>query len=187
MASVKSDVILTPEFRVAGPLNVFTTNDNGKYTLRALFKKGEKLSEIKQAIKQVAEEAFRTTKGVALPIHDQGEKDGYDGYEDGALFMNLSSNMRPGLVDPAAQRIMDDEDFYPGCWAHAKIRFYSYEYQGKKGVGVGVDNIQKLRDDEAFSGREKPEDAFDPVEGATTADDVMGDGADEKDPLGVLD
>ena len=180
--TVKSDLLLTPEFRVAGPLSIFQPNENGKYSLRALFKPGEKLTQLIVAAKKVAEEEFGSTKGITFPFHDQGDKEGYDGYEPGALFINLASGMRPGLVDEAAQRILSQDEFYPGCWAHAKVRFYSYDYKGKRGVGVGVDNIQKLRDDEPFSGRESPESAFAPIAGAKSAADVM----DNEDPLSAL-
>ena len=37
---------------------------------------------------------------------------------------------------------------YSGCWGRASINFFPFNTNGNKGVGVGLNNIQKLKDDD---------------------------------------
>ena len=87
------------------------------------------------------------------------------GYE-GMIFATAKSKTKPGLVDQNVQPIIEEGVFYAGCWARATIVAYAYDKAGNRGVAFSLQNVQKLRDDEAFSGRMNPEDEFAPVEGA---------------------
>ena len=78
--------------------------------------------------------------------------------------LNASSKQQPGLVDRRCNRIIDQTQLYSGCWAHVDLNFFAYKTQGNQGIGAGLNNIQKVRDDEPLGGRKRAEDVFSPVE-----------------------
>lgn len=175
--------VMTPEFRVSFP-NVFRPQaplqEGGtpKYGLTMLFKKGEDLSKLKAAAKAAAEEKWgadqaKWPKNLRQPFRDQGEKD-FEGYEDGAVFVSATSKQKPGLVDAQVQPILDEAEFYPGCYARATVRAFAYDAAGNRGVAFGLQNIQKLRDGDPLGGRTKPENDFAPVETADAGGDDAG-------------
>lgn len=78
----------------------------------------------------------------------------------GMMFMNTSSKRKPGVVDKAAQPIMDDTEVYSGCWA--RVALNAFAFSGKKtGVSMGLNHVMKWKDDEPLGGvPESAEDAF---------------------------
>lgn len=175
--------VLTPEFRVSYP-KVFKAerNDlNGKdeFGLVALFKKGEDLANLKAAAKAACEKKWgadpkKWPKTLRDPFRKQDDRekeddDGNafmpDGYEKGAFYINAKSQKRPGLVDAKLQDIIDENDFYGGCYARAQVNAYAYETKGNAGVAFGLNHIQKLREGEPFgSAPRNASDVFSPVE-----------------------
>jgi hypothetical protein len=114
-------------------------------------------------------------KGKAVlknPFRDGAEKSELDGY-DGMIFAAATSKMQPGMVDASLNRIIDEQEFVSGHYARATVTAYGYDKQGNKGVAFGLQNLQKLRDGEAFSGRTAAENDFDQVD--TAFDKVEGD------------
>lgn len=63
---------------------------------------------------------------------------------------------------------LDDRDVYAGCWVRATLNPFVWGHKTKNpgGVGVsfGLQNIQKLRDDESFSGKAKATSDFEAVD-----------------------
>jgi hypothetical protein len=60
--------------------------------------------------------------------------------------------------------VLDAEQAYAGRWARASVNFWSYDTSGNRGVAVGLQNVQLLRDDEKLgSNTPKPQDVFKPV------------------------
>jgi hypothetical protein len=173
--------VVTPEFRVSYP-SVFQPkrNDlNGKdeFSVVALFPKGADLSALKAAAKAAVVEEWgpdekKWPTKLRLPFRDQGEKkkDGVmpPAHEEGAIFMNLKSQQKPGVVDQNVQPILDAVQFYGGCYARASVRAYAYEMKGNAGVAFGLQNIQKTRDGDSLGGRAAPEKDFAPIPGAET-------------------
>lgn len=170
-----ADNVLTPEFRVSFPYvfrpqKALEAGKEPKYSVTMLFKKGENLSALKAAAKKVAvekwgEDQSKWPKNLRLPFRDQGEKE-FAGYEAGAIFITATSKQRPGLVDANVQDILDESQFYAGCYARATIRAFAYDQAGNRGVAFGLQNVQKLRDGEPLGGRSRPQDDFEPIEGA---------------------
>ena len=165
--------ITTPEFRVSFA-NVFKPRafegQEPKYSLCMLFDKKTDLSALqKLAADAVAEKWPNPSdrpKGLRNPFRDgDKEKADVEGYE-GKIFINASTKMKPGIVDQDVQPIISEEDFYSGCYARATLTAYAYDTAGNRGVAFGLQNLQKLRDGEAFSGRAKAEDEFSPVDSA---------------------
>lgn len=177
---------LTPYFRVSFP-NVFKPkrNDfNGKdeYSLVALFPKGADLSVLKAAAQEAITKKWGADKSkwpsnLRTPFRDQAERaknvDGKmilpSGHEEGAIFMNLKSTQRPGLIDKDKQEIIDEADFYSGCWARASVNAFAYDQKGNRGVTFGLMNLQKVKDDAPLGKRTRAEDDFSPVESSTAS------------------
>lgn len=163
--------VMTPKFRVSYP-NVFKAkrNDlNGKdeYSIVALFKKGEDLSALKKAVEDCLTEKLgadksKWPKNLKSPFRDQGEREG-SGYEAGATFINLKSSQKPGVVDANVQPIIDENEFYAGCYARATVRPYYYDQKGNKGIAFGLQNVQKVSEGEPLSGRASATNEFAPV------------------------
>jgi hypothetical protein len=184
----------TPPFRVSYP-NVFKArrNDlNGKdeFSVVALFKKGEDLTKLKEAAQAAIIEKWGADKtkwpaNLRSPFRDQGERakneNGKEvlpaGYEKGAIFLNLKSSQRPAVVNQSVEKIIDEAEFYAGCYAMASVNAYAYDQKGNKGVSFGLGNIQKVKDGEPLGGRSTPEQDFAPIEVETTAAASGGTGA----------
>jgi len=185
MAELKK--VTTPIFRVSFP-NIFTPTsfDGGpaKYGVSMLFEPA-KFSEADKkawaAMKALADEVSKNAFKKALKdlpdnfkkaFRRGEEKEGLDGYGPGIIFVNATSKMKPGLIDKDKTIITDQESFYAGCYARATVVCFSFDNKGK-GIAFGLNNLQKVRDGEAFSGRtDASEDFDDDLEaGASTAED----------------
>ncbi len=171
-----TDNILTPEFRVSFPYLFRPSKpmqDGGvpKFTITMLFPKDADLSALKAAAENALHERWGTDpkkwpNNLRSPFHDQGEKD-FEGYEEGAKFITATSIQRPGLVDAQVQAIIDESEFYPGCYARATVRAFAYPKPGQTGmtpgVAFGLQNVQKTRDGDSLGGRTRPQDDFAPA------------------------
>lgn len=178
--------INTPEFRVSYP-NVFKPkrndlNGQDEYSVVALFPKGADLSKLKEAAQKAIIDKWGPDKAkwpanLRSPFRDQGERakvvDGKRilpaGHEEGAIFLNLKSKQRPGVVDQNVQDILDESQFYAGCFARASVKAFAYDQKGNRGVAFGLGNIQKIRDGEPLGNRAKPEQDFAPIQTEQTA------------------
>lgn len=173
--------VMTPEFRVSYP-SVFKPklNDlNGKqeYSLQALFPKGADLTKLKALCQAACEkkwgkEPAKWPANLRTPFRDQGDRAKTNdqgkrvlpaGYEEGAKYLNLKSERKPGVVDQNVQPIIDETQFYAGCYAQATIQAFAYDQKGNRGVSFGLQNIQKTRDGQPFGNVTKAEDDFAPV------------------------
>ena len=142
-----------------------------KYSVCLLIPKSDKetLRKIKAAIVAAKERGKSIWGGkipanLKLPLRD-GDEDRPDQPEyAGHYFINASSKMQPGIVDKNVQPILDSTEVYSGCYARVSINFFPYNQAGNKGIGCGLNNIQKIADGDYLGGRSRPEDDFDVVE-----------------------
>lgn len=180
--------LITPEFRVSfanvfrpqAPLPGSRPDAKPKYGLTMLFPLGADLAKLKAAAAAAAQEFFGDklkdptfVAKMRSPFRDQGEKT-FEGYVKGAIFINATSTQRPGLVDAQVQAIIEESQFYSGCYAIASINAFGYNQLGNYGVAFGVNNIQKLRDGEPLGGRTRPEDDFKPAAPAAAGAPATG-------------
>ena len=123
-------------------------------------------------------------KGLRLPLRDGDAEfeEGKRGAEyKGFFFFNASSKNPPGVVEPSASGpvpIMDKDEFYSGCWGYVDVNFFPYNQAGNRGIGAGLNNLMKYKDDDRLDGRMKAEDAFAHIpapEGAEDEGASMGD------------
>ena len=104
----------------------------------------------------------------ALPIHDgDGPRpsDGMPYGEEcrGCWVFTASSKQPPFVVDANVQNIMDPRAVYSGMWGNISVNFFAYNQAGKKGIGCGLNGVQKTRDGEPLSGGITAEEAFKPA------------------------
>ena len=181
---LKTDIV-TPTFRASYP-SVFKPQLNklsGKqeFSLEALFEVGTDLTAMKKAAENACVNKWGTDKkawpkNLKSPFRDQKEKEKEgklpDGCTAGAVFMRLKSTKRPGLVDQNKVEIMEESQFYAGCFARAHVSAFAYSQAGNNGVSFGLNHVQFVKDGDPFSGRPNVESAFTAVEGAGEASDA---------------
>lgn len=173
--------IHTPVFRVAFPqmfeAKAAPGSEKKKYGLTMLFTLAElaknpvekKLfDEMKKAAQYAVEEKWpdvkKRPKNLMNPFRDGAEKTEYQGYGPGVVFVTATRSEKsgkPGLIDARKLKIEDPTDFYGGCYAHATVNPYAWEFMGKAGVSFGLQNVQKVKEGEPFGGKSKAEDDFD--------------------------
>ena len=180
-----ADKIITPEFRAAF-ISVFRAtapreNPDGKkkYSVRAVFMPDEDISELKKAASEAASAKWgkNVPKNVRSPFRTNEELDNpIPGVPDDAVIMTFSANedRRPGVVDNRLQDIIDESELYSGAWFRAQVRAYCYEQAGNRGISFGLENIQKLRDDDPLgSGRMPASKAFEAFGSSLKSADSM--------------
>lgn len=162
-----ADKIITPEFRAAfvGLFKATAPRENPdgkkKYSMRAVFMPGTDMADLKKSAATAASEKWGSAipKSLRSPFRLNEELDNpIPGVPDDAIVMTFSANedRRPGVVDANLQDILDDSEVYSGAWFRAQVRAYAYETSGNRGVAFGLENVQKLRDDEPLGGGRMP-------------------------------
>lgn len=123
-------------------------------------------------------------------LRDGSAKQDVAGYGKGTRFVNMTSLNRPGVIDrdksPIGPEHGNEDLIYPGAICRATVNVWSYGGKGSKstkykGVGIGLLNLQKLRDGERLDNRVAAEDDFDDDADSEWQDDV---GDDDEDDFG---
>ena len=81
----------------------------------------------------------------------------------GCWVFTASSKQAPFVVDANVQNIMDPRVIYSGMWGNVSVNFFAYNQAGKKGIGCGLNGVQKIRDDTPLSAHVTAEEAFKPA------------------------
>ena len=66
----------------------------------------------------------------------------------------------PQVVDANIQSILQQSDVYSGMYGRVSVTFFAYSNSVKKGIGCGLNAVQKLRDGEPLGGHISAEEAF---------------------------
>ena len=187
MAAFKK--LVTPVFRASFPQlfvpKAMQEGQTPKYSVSAVFEPSTfnaadkaRWDAILALLDETSLEKFKKKVG-DLPgnfkraIRDGAEKGDLEGYGEGKVFANLSSRMKPGVVD-ANGNDMAPDDIYPGCYMRATVSAYAYDQGGGKGIALGLQNVRFIRDGERLDARTDAGEDFKDVE----------DDRDEADPLG---
>lgn len=159
----------TPPFIASYADGVFeareTLSGDMKFQLSMIFPENTDWSLMDEIIEEVAAKKFgsdkkKWPKNFKSPKRSgNDDKDGAGPYKD-TFFMNGSSKRKPGLIDKEKNQLYDSDDFYSGCLARATISIFAFDKGGGKGVGIGLQNVQKLDDGEPIDGRVPAEDDF---------------------------
>ena len=204
MAAERTEKMTTPVVRISFP-DVFKMRSyqGGKpsYGIRLMFAKNDKeqmafLKKLSTAMedcmkRQWPDEATRPR----IPIvgHDKSPiKDGdKNSNGQGVPFIEKSpelaghyflsaSKYNDGLivVDRNREEILDTQAVYGGCWCKVNITAYARTRSDNKGISVGLNGVQKWKDDERLGNGGAPslEDMFE-------ADSGSNDSSNYKDDL----
>lgn len=173
----------TGNFR-SGPVrlsfpNLFVAqpDDKGvmKFSTSLLFPKGADISPLRRVHAEMTAENFPGRNDCHEAFRDQGCKS-FAGYEAGAYFTSCNSKKRPGLVGPDGKALYEHEEIYPGVWALVTIRPFVFgkEKGSKKwGISFGLQNVQKIADDEPFSGGPAASEEFAPLDASVGGEDAF--------------
>ena len=146
-----------------------------KFSIKAAFPPDADLSVLKKEAQEAvtAKWGDKPPKTLRSPFRLNEELDNPTmGIPDDWIIMTFSANedRRPGLVDASLQDIIDDSEVYSGAWFRVQVRCYAYDTAGNKGVGFGLENVQKTRDDDPIGKGKVPAskafEAFDAPAGA---------------------
>lgn len=137
-------------------------DDKPKYSTMVLIPKSDTETMAKL---HAAEDEVKATKAskwggkvphkLKLVIHD-GDEDDLERYPEraGHWYFTASSpaNYKPGVVDRNVQQILDQSEVYSGVFARVSVSAFAYDYNGTKGIGFGLNNVQVLGGGERLSG-----------------------------------
>lgn len=181
--------ITTSEVRLSY-VNVFVPkedqNGNLKFGVTCLLPKTDTVgyNQLMQAIQAEAQhEANGKLKGVSIqhvkhPIHDgdgvtqNGTPFGDECKGHWVFTATCKDDRPPSVVDQRVKPIQDKSQIYSGCYGHVALSIYAYDNQSK-GIGFGLNGLQKTRDGEALGFVFKAQDAFTAVAQPTPAIDPI--------------
>ena len=152
-----------------------------KYSVVAVINKNDThiIDKIKKAIQEVYDEERqgmfkgRTIASLALPLKD-GDNPG-EGREPnpsyvGCYYISANRKTAPGVVGRDRKPIINQDDFYSGCYGYISMTIAPYDINGKKGIKAYLNHIMKTRDGERLGGASTAE--FDFADVPISADDV---------------
>ena len=103
----------------------------------------------------------------AICVHDGDGPRPSDGQPFGAeckghwvFTASCKADRPPFVVDGQVQKIIDPTQVYSGCYGNVNVNFFAYTNSGKKGIGCGLNGIQKTRDGEPLGSTVTAEEAF---------------------------
>lgn len=128
-----------------------------KYSTAILIAKNDKenLNKLKAIIEEAKKDPkLSGVKKIALPLYDGDEEKPDDKYYAGCFYLNAkaSENHPPKVVDRHVEPIMDQDEIYAGCICNISVTAYAYNFSGHTGVGIGLGNVQKVKDGERMGG-----------------------------------
>lgn len=142
-----------------------------KYSICVLINKTDKetIEKIKAAVNAAIGNGQAVLAGkngqvnratLKLPLRDGDTDRPDDPAFVGQYFLNATAKRKPAVVDIKREEIIDPDEFYSGCYGRASLGFYAYNFQGTKGIAVGLNALQKIRDGEPLGGTVSVEEAF---------------------------
>ena len=100
----------------------------------------------------------------------------------GYMVITASSKTQPQVVDLNVQPILNQAEVYSGCYGRVNLNFFAYNQAGNRGIGCGLNCIQKVADGEPLSGGVSAQEAFG-GSNAYSAGPAMPQGAGQAQPF----
>lgn len=171
-------------------------NDDGKekYSIQIIIDKDDpQVNLIREAVISVAKSTFgeKVKLGaLKMPVRDgDTERDGKE-YEH-KFFLNANSSRAPQIVNRFGKIATEqdlDEYCYSGATFHVSVNIYGFDFGGKKGIAVGLNNIMLRKKTDRLDGATSAVNEFaqfaDKSEVADTPETAADDfGLDEDVPF----
>ena len=143
-----------------------------KYSVSLIIPKSDTatVNKVKTAIQAAYDEGQSKLKGnsrsvpslslIKTPLRDGDLERPEDPTYANCYFINANSPTKPGIVDAACNEIIERSEVYSGVYGRASINFYAFNSNGNKGIAVGLNNLQKIRDGEPLGGKSRAVDDF---------------------------
>ena len=150
-------------------------NQEAKYSVTVLVPKSNAQAKaaIDAAINYAIEQGVsKSWNGVRPPqpsicIHDGDGARPSDGMPYGeeckghwVFTASSKADRAPFVVDANVQPILQQAEVYSGMYGQVNVSFFPYNNSGKKGIGCGLNGVQKLRDGEPLGSQISAEEAF---------------------------
>lgn len=78
----------------------------------------------------------------------------------GCMVIVASSKTQPQVVDLNVQPILNQAEVYSGCYGRVSLNFFAYNQAGNRGIGCGLNCVQKIADGDPLSGGVSAQEAF---------------------------
>lgn len=186
MSETKPTKVVTKKARLSF-VHLFTPyahqpGQEAKYSCTVLVPKTDTITKAKidAAIEAARQEGLAKTWGGAVPpnlpipvydgdgVRPNGEPFGPEC--KGHWVFTTGSKQAPQVVDAGVNPILDQSEIYSGIYGRVSVNFFPYFAAGRKGIGCGLNNVQKLADGEPLGGRSTAAEDF----GAPQAAPVAG-------------
>jgi hypothetical protein len=145
---------------------------NPKFSVSLIIPKSDvaTIEKIKKAIEAAYTEGEGKLRGngrtvpaltaIHTPLRDGDIERPDDKAYANSYFINANSATQPGIVDADCNPILTHSEVYSGVYGRASINFYAYNSNGNRGIAVGLNNLQKIKDGEPLGGKASAESDF---------------------------
>lgn len=160
------------------PVSMNDDGSNAKYSVSLIIPKEDvkTINAVKKAIEIAAENGTKETFGgkdphkipnFKWPLRDGDiDRENDEAYAN-SYFLNATANPEkhvPQVVDKHRQKIIDQTEFYSGCYGYAAINFYPFNVSGNRGIACGLQHVMKSKDGPALGGSVSVDVAFAGIE-----------------------
>lgn len=164
-------------------------SSDAKYSVTLLIPKTDTitLNSIYREIEFAKQAGIQKTFGgvlppvIKVPIYDgDGTRPNGEPFGEecrGHMVLRASSREQPSVVDLNVQPILNPAELYSGCYIRASINFFAYNQSGNRGIGCGLDAVQKIEDGEPLTSRVTAAEAFGGSNAYTGSVATVGAGA----------
>lgn len=154
--------IITAECRIAFGQNIFKQNDKGRYSIGVVFEKDADVANLKELVQEHIKNTWGSKKPskLFLPIKTEEREDMLQKYPfmEDKIVLNASNGFEIPCIDLHGKEL-GESDLKSGDYVRLSISAYTYN-NVNKGVGFNINGIQKIKEGEAFYGRQSAADMF---------------------------
>ncbi len=169
-------VLVTPVFRgsycnLLKPRKIEEDSEPKYSILMLLPKNSKKVKAFLVELREMAAEVMKAKFGKVIaesklkyPLVKDGDEEASEEEGEnpnaGHWLINASNKFKPGIINMAHEDLNDETEVYSGAWYRCTIDVWAWSNKWGKGVSVNLNNVQKVKDDEPFTGRQQATDDF---------------------------
>lgn len=142
----------------------FNENSTPKYAGTFILDKNHpQVPELKAMMRTAINEKWdERPDGLILALRDGKTKKSMDGFGDGVVFFNASSEKRPTVFDRDRTPLTENDGRpYAGCYVNALVSVWAQDNKYGKRINFELNGVQFYKDGDAFGGGGAPAAADD--------------------------